>query len=155
MASAFSIEGAKIVFRNFSGLPSRFNKEGDRNFCLLLSKETANALKEDGPWNVKQLRPKEEDDDPQDYIQVAVNYNNTRHQPRVVLVNSVGKTMLTEDTVSLLDYADIRNVDVVVNPREWEDSAGNKRIKAYLKAIYVTVDEDEFEKKYSDLSTNE
>ena len=66
-----TIEGARIVFRNFSGKEGRFNPPGKKNFCVLLDNELASNLKDDG-WNVKWLKPREEDDEPQAYIQVCL-----------------------------------------------------------------------------------
>ena len=38
------INNAKIIFKNFSGKPGVYNKEGDRNFCLLLPDDAAGCL---------------------------------------------------------------------------------------------------------------
>ena len=140
-----SVENAKIAFRNFSGEGGRYNREGDRNFCLMLDDEQLVAdLVEDG-WNIKYLKPREEEDSPQAYLQVKVSYANI--PPRIIMITSRGKTVLDESTVGTLDYADITNIDLIVRPYEWavEDKSG---IKAYVKTMYVVLEEDAFEAKY-------
>lgn len=143
-----TIEGARIVFRNFSGKEGRFNPPGKKNFCVLLDNELASNLKDDG-WNVKWLKPREEDDEPQAYIQVSVNFDTI--PPKIVLVTSSGKQVLDDKTVSILDWAEIANVDIIIRPYNWEMADGMKGVKAYVKSMYVTIVEDEFEKKYSNV----
>lgn len=146
-----SVENAKILFKNFSGEEKRFNPKGKRNFCLLLDNENAEKLKRDG-WNVKYLTPRDPDDAPQAYIQVAVAFEN--YPPNIFMISGGKKTKLDEDTVSALDYAEIENVDLIIRPYSWETSSGHG-IKAYLKNMYVTLVENEFEKKYRDLEEDD
>lgn len=139
-----SIENARICFRNFSGKEGRFNPAGNRNFCVILDDELAKMMLDDG-WNVKFLRPREEGDTPQPYVQVSVSYRNI--PPKVVLVTSHGKSILDEDSVGTLDWAEIENVDLTFSPYPWEVN-GKTGVKAYLKTMYVTIAEDKFESKY-------
>lgn len=142
-----AVENARIIFRNFAGKESKFNPQGKRNFCLLLDEESADVLKDQG-WNVKLLAPRDPDDDPQPYVQVAVAFEN--YPPNVWLISGKKKTKLDEDTISVLDFAEIENVDLIVNPSKWEVS-GKSGVKAYLKTMYVTIVENQFEKKYKDM----
>ena len=143
------MEGVQIIFRNFSGKEGQYNREGDRNFAVLLDDTIANAMLEDG-WNIKWLKPREEDEDEsqQAYIQVSVNFKG--RPPRVVLITSRGRTNLDEGSVEMLDWADINNVDLIMRPYEWSVN-GKTGIKAYLQSIYVTIDEDALELKYAEL----
>lgn len=141
------MENVRIIFRNFAGREGMYNREGDRNFCVLLDHDTAEAMASDG-WNIKTLRPREEDDEEQPYLQVSVNFKGK--PPRVVMITSRGRTTLQEDEVEILDWADIKIVDLIVRPYEW---AVNEKsgIKAYLKSIFVTIEEDALERKYADM----
>lgn len=144
------MEGVRIIFRNFAGKEGQYNREGDRNFAVLLDDTVANAMAEDG-WNIKWLKPRDDDEDdatPQAYLPVSVNFKG--RPPRIVLVTSRGRTNLDESTVETLDWVDIVNVDLIVRPYEWTVN-GKSGIKAYLQSIYVTIDEDPLELKYSEL----
>ena len=142
-----TLEDVRIVFRNFSGKEGQYNRAGDRNFAVLLAEDLAEPMLKDG-WNVKYLQPREEGDEPQAYISVAVNFNG--RPPRVVMLTSRGRTPLGEAEVDILDWADIRKSDLIIRPYEWEVN-GKTGIKAYLQSIFVTIDEDELELKYSDV----
>jgi hypothetical protein len=145
------MEGVRIIFRNFSGKEGQYNREGDRNFAVLLDPATATAMAEDN-WNIKWLKPRDEEEaeEPQAYLPVSVNFKG--RPPRIVLITTRGRTNLDEDQIEMLDWADIVNVDLIVRPYEWvvNDKSG---IKAYLQSLYVTIEEDPLEMKYNQLES--
>ena len=146
-----SIEDAKIRFRNFTGEPTKFNKAGGkRTFSVVLEEETAKRLMEDG-WNVKTWEP-EGSDEPMYHLQVEASYN--LYPPKIYMISGNKKTLLTEDTIAALQYAEFSKVDLIIRPYCWEVQ-GKSGFKAYVKSMYVTIVEDEFEKKYRDLDDDE
>ena len=146
------MSGVRILFRNFSGSPDKYNKQGGkRTFSILLDEDAAMRLKEDG-WNVKPLTARDEDEEPHYHLAVEASYK--LYPPRIYLIAGKRKTELTEDTISSLDYAEISNVDITVRPYCWEVN-GKAGVKAYVKNMYVTVVEDEFEKKYRDYDSDD
>lgn len=140
------IEGATLIFRNLAGLAREFNSEGDRNFSVILEKDLAEKLKAAG-WRVKQLKPREDEELGDYHLKVKLNYRTGR-PPRVILVTSNGRTDLGPDEVQLIDAADIKNADLIINGW-WSDMAGGG-YSAYLKTLFVTINEDPLEMKYQE-----
>jgi len=140
----FMVEDAPIIFRNFAGKEGQYNREGDRNFAVILTPEIAEQLLADG-WNVKVLESREEGEDPTPYISVSVNFKN--RPPRVVLIAGDSRTQLDESSVEVLDYADIRTADLIARAYDWTVN-GKSGTKAYLQSLFVTIEEDALEEKY-------
>ena len=151
------MEDARIVFRNFAGVEGMYNREGDRNFCVLLEDNPAADMLADG-WNIKRLKPREGEDQGTAYIQVSVGFKG--RPPRMVMITSRGRVDLCqidpetgrvrEDEAVLLDWADILKVDLIIRPYHWNVN-GRTGVKAYLKSIFVIINEDYLELKYADV----
>lgn len=141
------IENARIGFRNFSGEEGQFNPKGRRNFCVFLDSELGEVLESDG-WNIRWLQPRDEDEEEQAYMQVAVSYANI--PPKILMITGGGKTMMNDDTIGMMDWAEIENVDLIIRPYNWEVN-GKSGVKAYVKSMYITIKEDEFAHKYRDI----
>jgi hypothetical protein len=152
-----TIEGARLIFRNFAGKEGQYNREGDRNFGVILPPDVAEAMAADG-WNVKYLRPREEDEDEVEtpWMAVSVNFEKGK-PPKIQMITERGRTALDEHTVDQLDWVDIATdekgepkVDLIVRPYAW-DVSGRQGIKAYLQTLYITIEEDYLEQKYAAL----
>lgn len=149
------MENVRIIYRNFAGREGRFNQEGDRNFAVLLDDKVAKQLEKDG-WAVRWLKPRPDDEEQhrQPILPCSVKYRDRSGRPvrapRIIMVTSRGRTNLSETEVEILDWADIINVDLIVRPYEW-NMGGNGGLKAYVQSMYVTIREDELERKYADL----
>ncbi len=144
-AKTFIIEGANIFYRNFAGKESQFNTAGERNFAVEIPVEDVAGMEAVG-WNVKFTKPREEGDQPTPYIPVKVSYDN--YPPRIVLISSRKSTTLNGDTIEVLDWTSIGNVDLICRGNEWAVN-GKTGLKAYVKTMFVTIEEDELEMKYA------
>lgn len=165
------IDEARITHKNFSGEASKFNREGDRNFSLIIPNQE--VVLHDGElipearydeeldvyvatltdvlinkgWNVKIKPPREEDDEPFMYLPIKVKFND--RGPAIYLRSGKAMTKLNEDTISCLDDVDILNVDLDVRPYDWEVN-GKAGRTAYLQSICVTQKIDRFAARYAE-----
>lgn len=146
---SITIENAQLIWCNFEGAQKPFNDKGDRNFTVKLDDDIAARLKADG-WNVKRSKPREDDEEQNTfaYLTVAVSYKVA--PPSVYMITHRGKTPLDEDLVGMLDNADIKSADIIINPSRWNVN-GNSGIKAYLSSAYVIINETELDLKYADM----
>ena len=134
-------DDARIIYRNFSGAPSKYNREGDRNFAIVIpDQEIVDALINEG-WNVKIKPPREDGDDPFMYLPVKVKFND--RGPNVYLSSNGNLVKLDEESISCLDDVDIISVDLDVRPYDWEVN-GKLGRTAYLQSIRVTQQLDRF-----------
>ena len=141
------IDDARIVYRNFSGVPTKFNREGDRNFAVVIeTQEQADALIEEG-WNVKIKPPREDGDDTFMYLPVKIKFSD--RGPSVYLRSGKAIRKLDEDTVDILDNVDILSVDMDIRPYDWKVREKTGRA-AYLQSINVVQKVDRFAEMYSE-----
>ena len=141
------IDDARIIYRNFSGAPSKFNREGDKNFALVIDDEDiCDALVNDG-WNVKIKPPREEGDNPFMFLPIKIKFND--RGPRVYLKTGRKINNLDEETVSILDNVDILSVDLDIRPYDWEVN-GKEGRTAYLQSMKVEQEIDRFAERFAE-----
>lgn len=141
------IEDSRIIYRNFAGVGSKFNREGDRNFAVIIpDEETKDLLIENG-WNVKIKPPRDEYEDPFMFLPVKIKFNN--RGPGVYVRSADKVTRLSEETVDMVDEIDIASVDMDLRPYDWEVNGKTGRT-AYLQSIEVTQNVDRFGARYAE-----
>lgn len=153
------IENAEIIFRNFRGEDRYgYNPKHEKSFSLLVKPERFNvqAMMSDG-WNLKALKPREGyEDEPVNYhLPVTVRFDN--FPPVIYLVTKISrdgekpryrKTKLDEESVFMIDTAEIANVNVEIGHGKTYDFNGKVGVKAYLKKMYLELVEDRFDSLY-------
>lgn len=147
------INDARILWPNFEGRGDRFNKQGDRNFHLVIpDQEIAQALLNDkneygDGWNVK-IKQRDDGEPPFMHMMVKVKFNG--RGPNVYLVTGAPgdprakQVPLNEDTVKCLDDIDIISCDMDIRPYDDRMPNGQTFRSAYLSALRVYQRVDRF-----------
>ncbi len=141
------INEARILWPNFEGRGDRFNKQGDRNFHLVIpDQEIADALLSDtnqygDSWNVK-IKRRDDGEAPFMHMMVKVKFNG--RGPNVYLVSGNKQVRLNEDTIKCLDDIDILYADMDIRPYDGEMPGGQTFRSAYLSAMRVYQRVDRF-----------
>lgn len=139
------IEDARIIFRNFTGVGDKYNREGDRNFSVVIPDEDiAKKLIEDG-WNIK-VRTDEEGSV---FYRLPVKVKFNARGPAAYVISGNKQTTLDESTIGIIDEIDIQSVNMDIRPYDWEVN-GKAGRSAYLQAIEVIQNIDRFAAKYAD-----
>ena len=141
------IDDARIIYRNFAGRGDKFNREGDRNFAVIIpDEELAHDLIDRG-WNVKIKPPRDEHDTPFMILPVKVKFND--RGPNIYLKTGANLNRLDEEGVSCLDVIDIVSVDLDIRPYDW-DVNGKEGRTAYLQSMRVIQEIDRFAERYAE-----
>lgn len=147
------LDDARIIWRNFAGVGGKYNREGDRNFAVVIDdQEIAEKLMNDcndmgAPWNIKIRPPKEEGDMPFMCLPVKIRFNN--YGPNVYLVSGNSRNVLGPNEVACLDKIDIEYVNLDIRP--YDDIVNGKPYRtAYLQNIEVHQRIDRFKARYAE-----
>lgn len=163
--NVLEINDARIIYRNFTGVGNQYNREGDRNFSLVITggtlddgtdrrqvtaEEMADALMRDTNrfgvgWNIKMKAPKEEGDEPVIHLPVKVKFNE--RGPKIYLKSGANTVKLDEETVDTLDNINIVSVDLDIRPYD-DEMRGQPFRSAYAQAMWVTQKIDRFEERF-------
>lgn len=146
-----TLEDIRLIWKNFAGEKRLFNEQGKRNFAIPLDEPTALKLRDIG-WNIKDNAHKVERGEAQEieyHIPVTVKMD-ARIPPKVYLIirSQNIRVPLDEDSIGLLDTAELDVVDVVLRPFNW-DVNGKQGVAAYLKLMYATLQENPLDLKYA------
>ena len=146
------IDNCRIVYRNFAGRGDKFNREGDRNFAIVIPDEDlANRLIDEG-WNVKIKEGRDPDEGP--FMRLPVKVKFTDYGPTVYL-NSAGNVVkLNEESIGCLDNIEIETVNMDIRPYDW-DVNGRTGRTAYLQSMEVIQRIDRFAARYGNTRRDE
>ena len=150
--NVLQFDDARIVFRNFAGKVTDYNKNGDREFSIVIpNEEIADALMNDKNqygvgWNVKVRAPREEGETPFIHLPVRVKFSG---RTRIYVVSGKARNLLREEDVHQLDYMDISRVDLDIRPYDDEGRFGPFR-KAYLNEMVVYQNVSRFEQRWAE-----
>ena len=152
-----AVENAVIIWTNFAGAPTKYDRNGGkRTFTLVLPEHMANELQDEG-WNIKFREPKDEDSDPLYFTEIAINLDARKPPQFTVFTEFAGKKRarpLRGDAIGELDNIDIESVDLVIGVHRYD---GDKyTAKGYANVVNVIQAKDEyFGDKYAEYYADE
>lgn len=141
------LEDARVIYRNFSGTAGKFNREGDRNFAVVIPDEETKDMLVEAGWNVKIKPPRDDFDEPFMFLPVKIKFNS--RGPAAYVRSGDRAQRLNEETISILDEIDILSADMDLRPFDWEVNGKTGRT-AYLEAIDVIQRVDRFGARYAE-----
>lgn len=155
-----AVDDTRFIFQtNFSGDPARDRFADARRKASLIipDPEQAKDLIKAG-FRVRETRPRQ-DDDPNDfvpeyYVTILLKYRNRKNEPvkyppKVYLVSGDNEpVLLDEESVSCIDQMRIKNVNVILNPYEYDPV--NNGLSLYIRTMYVeqNLDDDPYAARY-------
>lgn len=129
------ISNAKILWKNFTGVSGFYDKEGGRNFCLVLPDDASvNFFKQNGYSVAIKLSGVEVREFIR-YLKVKLKFNNG--EPTIILKSNNKTIRVDENLVSVLDFIKIKSIDMSIKPYHWELPNGEHGQIAYLNSMTV------------------
>lgn len=163
------IDDARILFPNFEGRESMYNRKGDRNFSIAIDdfemaeelynrgwnikvesgdKEFVDSLNERG-WGAKLKPDMPSDEPPRMRLNVKVKYtrrdDGSVNGPKATLLSGRNEVELDEESIGTIDHIDRERVDLDIRPYDWELPSGKSGRSAYLSYIEVVQRTNRFE----------
>lgn len=145
-----------VVTRNFSGRKTDYTPEGRRSFKLRIAEEDALQMQADG-WPIESWDAKDANGNPTGEkryaLRVHVRFDN--FPPEIKMYSGGRMTILGENEVGTLDYAEIEAVGMKIHGSRWTLSNGRTGIKAYLAQMNVKIMENELDEEFAKYLDND
>lgn len=148
-----AIDDTRFIYQtNFAGDPSkdRFADSRRKANVLIPDPEQAKDLIKAG-CKVRETKPRPDDDSnefvPEYFVTAVLKYRNRLNQPvkyppKVYLVSGDNEpVLLDEESVACIDNMRIKNVNVILNPYEYDPTNGG--LSLYIRTMYVEQDLDD------------
>ena len=145
-----NLKNSNIIYRNFSGRTSQYNKNGDLKFTIVIpDPDIAQKLANDG-WNIKIKPSKNDDERPFCTLDVRVRMDLTWAKPKIKQFTHKGSVTITEDNIGNFDDAEFETADIVLRQYLWTNPKGESGVSAQLSEMYVKIAEGELESKWAE-----
>lgn len=160
IGKTIAVDDTRFIFQtNFSGDPvrDRFADSRRKANLLIPDPEQAKDLIKAG-FKVRETRPRQDDDpdtfSPEYFVSVLLKYRNragqpVKYPPKVYLVSGNGEpVLLDEESVACIDQMRVKNVNVILNPYEYDPANGG--VSLYVRTMYVEqdLDDDPYAERY-------
>lgn len=145
-----NLQNRHIIYRNFSGRTSQYNKNGDMKFTVMIpDPETAEKLQGDG-WNIKIKPAKNGGDELFCTLDVRVRMDLNWAKPKIKQFTRNGSVQITADNIGNFDDAEFERVDLVLRQYLWTNPKGESGVSAQLAEMYAKIAEGELEAKWAE-----
>lgn len=139
-----------IIYRNFSGKPSQYNKNGDRKFTIVIDDpENAQRVASYG-WNVKAKPSKNDGEEPFCTLEVKVRLDLEWARPKIKQFTRNASIWITEDNIGNFDDVEFERVDIVLRQYAWKNMKGEAGVSAQLGEMYAKIAEGVLEAKWAE-----
>lgn len=138
-----------IIYRNFSGRPSQYNRDGDMKFSIVIDPENAQKLASYG-WNVKIKPPRNDEEEPFCTLDVKIRLDLAWARPKIKQFTRNGSVWIDEDNIGNFDDAEFETVDLVLRQYAWKNGRGETGISAQLSEMYARIAEGVLEAKWAE-----
>jgi len=145
----YVLKNCRTVFENFSGRKTRYNKEGDRNFCVRIDDPAiAQELMNDG-FYISKLNKLDEDSPDEWKLKISIGYKPTQNNdvspkdPKIKEIIGGTPVELTRHSINALD--DMRIEKAIVEFNKWNyDKTDPTKFSAWLQRGKFWVIDDWF-----------
>lgn len=162
-----AVDDTRFIFQtNFAGDPTkdRFSDSRRKANLLIPDSEQVKDLIKAG-FKVRETRPRQDEDPsefmPEYFVTVLLKYRNragqpVKYPPKVYLVSGDNEpVLLDEESVACIDNMRIKNVNVILNPYEYDPA--NNGLSLYIRTMYVEqdLDDDPYAARYRSRHDNQ
>lgn len=144
MVKELIIENAEFFYRNFSGMPTALNPDGDYKVGVRIDGRRAKKLRSEG-WNVKVAKNNKGKNLWMLPVRIELHDDGALSKAklttigRILIQGNSESYPITEFNAGFLDYAEIKSAKVRILGWEYKRRDGTKTLVAYLRDCDVIV----------------